>query len=343
MKGFLKVFFAVMVLCALVAGCGSGGGGGGTTSVDLIRPEISQTLPVNGAANVGTNTRIVITFSEPMNETSVNKAFSLTTAGGTKVTGTLSLSGATATFIPSPALDPITPYTAKITTDATDTNGNSLVSELKWTFTTGGGPDNTGPTVLSYAPNISSVNVGINTSIAFSFSTPMDPASVENAFSLTLQGDTTKIKGTFRFVGQTAVFKPDALLEKTKTYAVSLSGAATALALPDNHLVPKDWVFTTSSEQDSAPPTAGTTSPTGTAASLRPDISVSFDEPITPFDYGYINNAPTTVMFDYSTNTVRMTPTVDLPANKPYEVTIRVTDLCGNQISAPIKWNFSTP
>lgn len=337
MKGLLKVFSAAMVLGALVAGCGSGGGGGGISSIDLIRPTILQVLPANGAANVGTTTPIVITFSEPMDKTSVQGAFSLT--GGTNA-GTLDVNGSTATFTPS-ALTPFSPntvYTATIAATAKDVAGNSLASEFHWTFTTGTGPDVTPPTVQSYAPTGSSV--GINSTIAMTFSEPMDTASISATFSLK-QGS-TNVPGTFSFVGETAVFTPNSL-EASKTYTATITAAKD---LAGNQMTaPVTWSFTTE-----PPPAVDTIAPrvvqhsnlpTGTDVHLSSPISISFDEPIAPFYYGNINGYPTKVDIDYTTNTVTMTPTTLLTANTLYTVTIRVTDLAGNQIPT-FQWQFTT-
>lgn len=347
MKGFLKVFFAVMVLCALVAGCGGGGGGGGTTSVDLIRPEISQTLPVNGAANVGTNTRIVITFSEPMNSESVKTAFSLTktTDPNNKISCVFSSSGSTATFTPT-SLDASTSYTATIAASAKDTAGNSLGSDHTWTFTTGIGPDTTPPTVQSFAPTGS--GVGINSAIAVTFSEPMNTDSVKAAFSLTPTADPTKkISGTFSFIGDTAVFTPDTLLDYFTSYTVTIATTATDL-VGNNMTALPPWNFTTR-----PPPAKDTEAPIVSPGSEFPlvgstgvprdtPISVSFNEPITPFYYGSINGFPTRVDIDYTTNTVTMTPTTLLKASTTYTVSIRVRDLSGNQMLTPLQWQFTT-
>ncbi|GLI37229.1 Ig-like domain-containing protein [Geobacter hydrogenophilus] len=340
MKGFLKVLFAVMVLGALVAGCGGGGGGGGTTSLDLIRPDITQTLPANGDTNVGTTTPIVITFSEPMNNPSVESAFSLVPQGGNSITGAFSFNGSTATFTPSSPLAANMTYTATIAASAKDTAGNSLGSDHAWTFTTGIGPDTTPPTVQSFAPTGSSV--GINSTIAITFSEPMNTATASTAF--TLKQGTTDIPGTLSFTGATAVFTPTSFLDPSKTYTATITTAAKDLA-GNGMAAPFTWDFTT------APPPAvdleapsvvqNSNLPTGTGVPRDTPISISFNEPITPFYYGSINGYPTKVDIDYTTNTVTMKPTTLLTANTPYTVSIRVRDLAGNLMPL-FQWQFTT-
>ncbi|MBT1076902.1 Ig-like domain-containing protein [Geobacter grbiciae] len=344
MKGFIKLFFAAIVLCALVVGCGSGGGGGGVTTIDLIRPEISQTLPANGDTNVGTTSPIIITFSEPMNQDSVKAAFSLAT-GSTTIPCTFSYNGTTATFTP-PALNGNTPYTATIAATAKDMAGNSLGSDHAWTFTTGIGPDTTPPTVQSVAPTGS--GVGINSTIAITFSEPMNTDSVKAAFSLTPTADPTKkISGTFSFIGDTAVFTPDTLLDYSTSYTVTIATTATDL-VGNNMTALPPWNFTTR-----PPPAKDTEAPIMSPGSEFPldgstdvprntPISVSFNEPIAPFYYGSINGYPTKVDIDYTTNTVTMKPTTLLTANTTYTVSIRVTDLAGNSMATTSQWQFTT-
>lgn len=341
MKGFLKVLFAVMVLGALVAGCGSGGGGGGTTSLDIIPPDITQTLPANGDTNVGTTTPIVITFSEPMNSESVRVAFSLTKKAtpSDKIACAFSYNGSTATFTP-PTLDDNIEYTATIAASAKDTAGNSLGSDHAWTFKTGIGRDTTPPTVQSFAPTGSSV--GINSTIAITFSEPMNTATVSTAF--TLKQGTTDIPGTLSFTGATAVFTPTSFLDPSKTYTATITTAAKDLA-GNGMAAPFTWDFTT------APPPAvdleapsvvqNSNLPTGTGVPRDTPISVSFNEPITPFYYGSINGYPTKVDIDYTTNTVTMTPTTLLAASTTYTVSIRVRDLAGNLMPL-FQWQFTT-
>jgi len=56
--------------------------------------------------------------------------------GTTTVSGLLSYSGTTATFVPASNLLPNTTYTATITTGAKDLAGNALANNYVWSFTT---------------------------------------------------------------------------------------------------------------------------------------------------------------------------------------------------------------
>lgn len=219
-----------------------------------------------------------------------------------------------------------------------DTTGNTMQSAYSWEFTAGAGADVTPPTVQSVAPT--GASVAINSTIAITFSEPMDTASVSAAFSLK-QGS-TDIPGTLSFVGQTAVFTPTTFLTPSTTYTVTITTVAKDLT--GNQLTAPPWSFTTE-----PPPAVDITapsimpnsnSPQGTIVDHRPTLSVTFNEPITPFYYGNINGYPTKVNIDYLTNTVTMTPTTDLVPDT-YTVTIRVTDLAGNQMLDKFQWQFT--
>jgi hypothetical protein len=71
-----------------------------------------------------------------MTHSTLTTAFTLaTTIGGAAVTGTVNVSGNTATFAPAASLAGITQYTAIITTAAKDAAGNALAANYSWNFT----------------------------------------------------------------------------------------------------------------------------------------------------------------------------------------------------------------
>jgi hypothetical protein len=111
--------------------------GGGTP--DTTPPTVSSTNPSNNATGVSTGATISVTFSEAMSAVSIN-ATTFTVSGAT---GSVSSSGANATFTPSGALLPSTTYTATVLGGASgvkDVAGNPLASNFTWTFTTGAAP-----------------------------------------------------------------------------------------------------------------------------------------------------------------------------------------------------------
>ncbi|CAG0941954.1 Ig-like domain-containing protein [Geobacter sp.] len=355
MNGLLKVFSAAMVLGALVAGCGGGGGGGGSSSgviVDTIPPSVVYTTPVNNETNVGTNTKITVTFSEAVEPATVTKdTFELARAGTTADINTVTYdeTNKIATITPSPLLGNQT-YTVTVKRRVTDTADNVMTADYTWKFETGAGADIIPPVLNSKAPADNATGVGTNTSIAMSFSEPMDISTFSSAFSLAqviqLVPAVTvgiPVPGTFSLIGQVVVFTPDTPLIPGD-YIVTLTTDAKDLA--DNGLAaPVSWSFTTGAGVDGTAPRVLGVSPAAGAPNVPTSgtsISVTFDEAIYPDILGSINGIATKIVVDYATNMITMTPTTPLTANKDYTFRIRVRDLSGNQMPNIYEWTFTT-
>jgi hypothetical protein len=112
------------------------------SGVDLLRPTLTDTTPVNGTTGIAVGAAVLFMFSEPMNPVTVN-ADSIRLEqlpSGTIVPGTVTLSvdGLTAAFTPDEDLLPLTNYRLRVFTTATDVAGNSYSgSSVPASFTTG--------------------------------------------------------------------------------------------------------------------------------------------------------------------------------------------------------------
>ncbi len=101
---------------------------------DRAAPEVIECIPADSAAGVMLNTSIQLTFSEDMEESSVERAFGLEPGAG----GSFAWSGASSmTFWPAGLLDPNTAYTVSLGTRATDRAGNPLAQAFGSGFATG--------------------------------------------------------------------------------------------------------------------------------------------------------------------------------------------------------------
>lgn len=107
-----------------------------TTLADIVPPTILSVTPLNNATNIAVNTKLIVTFSEPMTSSSINSSTFTLTQGSTSISGSVIYSGTTATLTPSASLTGNTVYTGTITTVAKDAAGNALASNYVWTFTT---------------------------------------------------------------------------------------------------------------------------------------------------------------------------------------------------------------
>lgn len=116
---------------------GSGGGGGGGDQVtDIIPPTVTSTIPVNGAMDVSVNIVVTATFSEDMDDSTIDtSSFTLSSNPVTQGTVNYDPSTRTVTFTPDAYLDVSTLYTAVISNDVADLAGNQMVDNHTWNFT----------------------------------------------------------------------------------------------------------------------------------------------------------------------------------------------------------------
>jgi methionine-rich copper-binding protein CopC len=333
------------LLAAMTALAACGGGGGAEDAPDTTAPAVTYVTPSNNAAGAGTNSRLTVTFSEPMSAPSLAAAIVLADAqtGAPVALGSVAYDAANriATVTPQQPLAPSREYRATVTSAARDTSGNAITSDYAWAFGTAAGADTTPPAVSSHSPADGAAGVALNARIAMSFSEPMDVASVEAAFVLTR--GTTVVPGRLAYVGQAAVFTPDAPLAPQASYVATLRRTATDLA-GNAPAADYAWSFTTGAAADTAPPSvlAVTPAPDATGVPRDTPLSVTFSEPIYPFVYGKIDGVVVAVAIDYDTNTVRVLPNQPLRSSGGYAASILATDVARNAMAAPYQWSFVT-
>jgi hypothetical protein len=325
-------------------------------------PTVISTVPVNGATGVPTNQALTATFSEAMNPATINSAtFTLTATGGASVTGVVTYvaAGSVATFTPAADLAPTTEYTATITTGATDLDGNTLASNYVWTFTTAAAPLAIPPTVISTIPANLATGVPFNQIVSATFSTAMNPATI-NSTTFTLTGPgATPVSGLVAYaaVGNTLTFTPAANLAASTTFTATITTGAQNLAgtaLANNYV----WTFTTGAAPVLVSPEIVSTVPANAAASvpLNQAVSATFTEAMNPltittatFTLAGPGGAAVagTVSYDAINFIATFTPTAALTASTTYIATITsgATDLAGNPLGntgAPNPWSFTT-
>ena len=219
-----------------------------SASTNTTKPMVTSTNPADGSVGAaGTNQKITATFSAAMNSTTITPlTFTLTGPGATPVAGTVTYStiGTTATFTPSSALEADTPYTATITTAATDLAGNAMLTNFVWSFTTGDGADGIAPTVSSTNPLGGVIGVGIDASVNATFDKAMDPATL-NPVTFTVTGPgLTAVTGqvTYDAPDSIVTFTPAIPLAATTVFTATINGASD---LAGNSLPNYVWTFTT--------------------------------------------------------------------------------------------------
>lgn len=236
MRSITNVFAAVAVLmAAFLTGCEDDREPG-------VRPTVVSTSPVDGTTNVAVNSAVTATFSVAMDPATLTGTTFTLMQGSTAVAGLVSYTGTTATFAPTNMLAESTLFTATITTAVKNKNGDALLSNETFSFTSGLIPDTAVPVVSATNPQSAAINVGRNNTIAITFNEAMDPATI-NANTLTLKKGTTAVAGTVSYSGMVASFNPTNILDASAIYTAAITTEAKDLA--GNALAATTWNFTT--------------------------------------------------------------------------------------------------
>lgn len=189
---------------------------------DTAPPTITLSDPANNALNVAINKTIVITFSEAMDQATINATTYTLKQGTTAVAGTVSKTGTTGTFTPAANLEYSKAYTVGVSTGAKDLAGNAVAASYSTTFTTVAAPDVTLPLVSSTDPLDNATGVARNKVVSYVFSEPMDPATI-NTTTFTVKDGTTPVTGTVAYSGTTATFTPTNTLAANTLYEVTIT------------------------------------------------------------------------------------------------------------------------
>jgi hypothetical protein len=317
-------------------------------AADTTPPTVTGTNPANNANNVAVNAAVSATFSENILSSSVTPS-SFTVNG---VTGTVGVSGSTATFTPSAPLAFATTYTATITTAVTDLAGNHLAANRVWSFTTGAAPDTTPPTVSSTAPVSNATGVSVSSTVAATFSEAMMGSTVTTANFRLAQG-TTNVAGTVTLngAGTTATFTPSAPLASSTTYTATVTTGVQDLA-GNAMAANRTWSFTTSAAADTTPPSVSSVTPADGANNIAVNASLTanFSEAVDPNAVTgatfTLKNGSTSVAGAVSVNgaTASFKPNAPLANGTTYTaaLTTGVKDLAGNALASAYSWSFTT-
>jgi hypothetical protein len=316
-------------------------------------PTVISVTPLSGASEVCPDTIVTATFSEAMNQSSIDgTTFTLIGPGSAIVTGFLSYDGPgnTTIFTPSSPLALNTLYTATITTGVSDIFGNALASDFVWTFTTGANPCQPPAPPISETPPNGSVGVCPNTVVAVSFPQAMDPSTI----NITTFAVTPGVTGTITPDASNTIFTftPSSALALNTTYTATITtGAKDAFgnALASNFV----WTFRTGATScpPPPPPTVIFVSPANGSGSVCPNtvITATFSEEM----YAPTVNTTTftvapgvtgTVTLDGTGRIATFIPSSNLALNTTYTATITTgaQDLFLNGLASDFVWGFTT-
>lgn len=270
-------WLTVLLLSAVLAGCGGGGGDGRdpilgvsavqNTLVNVTRPMVLITVPATTTPGptlaVPTNSAITAIFTKDMAPATINAASFTVTCAAPCISPAGSVGYApasrTAVFTPVAVLASGATYTATITTAATDLTGNALAgnqaplpaaSNYVWTFTTAAPVPPANVAVASTNPIAAAAGVCPSATVNATFSVPsglrMDPLTVNSTtFIVTGPGPafTPVVASSVALdaaTGRIATFTPTSVLTTGTTYTATVKGGPTGvkdLAIPANTML----------------------------------------------------------------------------------------------------------
>lgn len=221
------------------------------TAAAPVIPTVESTIPADEATAVAINTAVTVVFSQAMNPTTLN-ASNITLVGEdtVEVQGSFVYASADNTLIFTPDMDLAanTLYTATVTTEATNTLGETLAENMVWAFETGATADLTAPEVSLVSPNSAASGVCANKVIAATFTKAMNSTTlVSPAVSFTVMTTDAEmdVAGdvTLNTNKTVATFTPDLALTDATDYTATISIDAEDLA--GNALAMNEvWTFT---------------------------------------------------------------------------------------------------
>lgn len=318
-------------------GSATGGGAatGGGSAPDTTAPLVIATTPTNASTSVSVNTSLDITFSEPMNTATV---VYVTTNNVTYGAPTWNGDNTRITLKPTAALPFNTMLT--VTVGGQDVAGNGISPAYSYTFTTEATPDTTQPTLIETQPTDGGVGVPVSTELLFTFSEPMNPASVMVAIPSVVFGTPTWADNNTQLS-----IAPNAPLQPSTSYQVTVTGSDVA----GNMLsAGTGFSFTTAAPPDTTAPTLVSSDPTSNEMNVPVTrrLSLTFSEPMNTSalqvtvdpDPGL--GAPTWSLGDTK---VTFAQTDDWDFSTSETVTLSGLDLAGNALSTTFKFTTEAP
>lgn len=154
----------------------------GPVAIDTIVPTVVEASPATGTQNLPINATVTVLFSEPVSFTSITQQTVVLSTGGVPVNTQFTLERNNTVLRIKPAnllqLQANKFYELTVTPGVLDLAGNPLGAIFTSSFTTGSATDTTGPTVTTFIPANAATGVSRQTTIAVTFSEPINPISL---------------------------------------------------------------------------------------------------------------------------------------------------------------------
>lgn len=329
----------ISALCLLISvGCGKKDNPV-PPETDTTPPRVIHAYPADSAVGLPRNTAIYVMFSEPMQQSTAQAAFSASGASGT-----FFWFGNNMVFVPSSPFPADDTVRLSVSSNAQDLADNGLAPAFSRWFVTGSTLDDVRPTVTALSPAAGASGVAVGQSITMRTSEPIlqfisGQVGLRDSLGALVPGNTSWQDSV------TVVFNPGTNLANDMRYTVTVDTILRDRSWNRNEAA--SWQFTT--EADNTPPTVVVVSPANgsLAVSFRDSVVITFSEPMDTASVraAFVISPAASGHFSWSgTTTIKFKPSQILAVKKAYTVTVGTgaRDRNGNQMAAPFSASFTT-
>jgi hypothetical protein len=230
-------------------------------TADTTPPEIFQTIPFDGQTDVRVSDAptIIISFSEPMNTSTITTSTIVVSDGNENIDGEITIDdsfGFDAIFTAASDFQFSTTYTVTVSSEVKDLAGNSLGSNYVFSFTTEE-EDTTPPEVIETFPADGATGISVYENIVAKFSEEIDFSDFgfglePSSFTLT-DGNGSLVEGFTLHQGadpNLVSFDPSSDLQFSTTYTATIHSEGVKDLLGNQMESDYSWTFTTKSEKE---------------------------------------------------------------------------------------------
>ncbi|MFN7916659.1 MAG: Ig-like domain-containing protein [Vicinamibacterales bacterium] len=306
----------------------------GDIILDAAPPAVASSDPVAGALGVARNKDILITFTEPVDATTVTSSTITLLGPNGPVAGLVDTQAgdtvARFRLLPGVQLADQARYTVRVSGVA-DRVGRPMTADAVIGFTT---VDVTAPSIYSLSPVQSATGASINSVVRVQFSEMIDPTKFAGS-PIVVTGPAGVVAGTVAFLqsNTVAVFTPNVPLQSSTQYSVRVLKATDLVGLTG--AADTTYVFDTT---DGTPPVilslgvdGGATAIEGTVARARATVAATDVSVVDFFLNGVFSFAARSTPFvmDFA-----VLPSL-VDANGHITITALATDTSGNRAIVP--------
>ena len=316
---------------------------------DTTSPTVLMVTPGNGAAGIGLNATVVLTFSKSLNRNTVNGNTVGLLVNGSKLGIGINISADNRVVtLNTGTLPAASTVTVVATTGVTDLFGNAL-GNFESSFSTATAFDTTHPAVVTQRPGNGATGVPVNSSVVLYVNEAMNAGTVQGALHVSQNGvlasGTTQVSDN----GQVVVFTPSIPWQNNALIQVFLD--STALDADGNSLSSYQGSFRTAVDTTTITPGVVSVSPSGSNVPTNVVIDVGFNEPL---NAATVNSTTVSLLQDVCCNfpavpstatllnggtVVQITPSAPLQPNTTYFVQINSGLQGANGLAFPFTQN----